>query len=207
MVTYNPYHYQWKETPRYPPRSRYAIPISDTPISYFNTLPLDSYKLDPLYKPTIIHHTPINAFPPKSLDRLLSYFISSDIVDPIEQTWQDKLKIARFKISSLVNAINVRNKIREDNMYHINNDICSLHTAGFALDNNNPAGKYAVNTQKIGLEKAVAGLEKDKRSEIVGFWSDILLLRKDLTDAIHDYLALRRKMNLLGIQLPTYYHE
>lgn len=92
-------------------------------------------------------------------------------------------------------------------MYHINNDICSLHTAGFALDNNNPAGKYAVNTQKIGLEKAVAGLEKDKRSEIVGFWSDILLLRKDLTDAIHDYLALRRKMNLLGIQLPTYYHE
>ncbi|OVE78857.1 hypothetical protein BVY01_04285, partial [bacterium I07] len=49
------------------------------------------------------------------------------------------------------------------------------------------------------LEKAVASLEGEKRSEKVACWKDSLALRNDLTEAIAEYLSIQRKARLLGL--------
>ena len=135
-----------------------------------------------------------------SLESLISTIPKNQPSDPINHIWQDKLKIAQCQVSSLINAIDLRGKIKQENIYRINQDICNIHTQQFALQNSSPFGKYSITPDQSGLEKSVVNLEREKRSEIVGCWKDILMTRKDLIDAISDYLSLKRKMDLLGIQ-------
>jgi len=103
--------------------------------------------------------------------------------------------------------MSIRDKIRQDNIYRIDQDICKLHTQQFALGNGHSSGHYAVDPAHIGLEKTVISLEKEKRSEVIHCWSDLLSLRKDFTEALKDYLALKRKMNVLGIPIPKHQNE
>jgi len=144
-----------------------------------------------------IHHSTSS---PKSLEQLLSPLLANSSNDPIDQIWEDKLKIARFKISSLVSALSLRENIKERNIYGIDEDICKIHTQQFALATSPSFDKYSINLDQIGLEKSVCSLEHEKRSEVVNCWKDIITMRKDLVEAINEYLSLKRKMDLLGIK-------
>jgi hypothetical protein len=126
--------------------------------------------------------------------------------DPINQIWQDKLKISRFRISSLINALALREKIKHENIYRINYDICKIDTLKFAMANDSSLGRYTTNIYNTGLEKTVSGLEREKRTESIGCWKDILMMRKDLIEAVSEYLSLKRKMGLLGIKIKNNYN-
>ncbi|OVE78787.1 hypothetical protein BVY01_04425 [bacterium I07] len=134
----------------------------------------------------------------KTIEKLINHLVGDSPTNPINCIWHDKLTIARFKISSLVHALYLREKLKSDNLYRIDQDICNIHTQQFALQDAH-FGQYSMNSAQFGLEKAVTGLESEKRSEAVGCWKDILGLRKDLTDAITEYLSIKRKTSLLGM--------
>jgi len=142
----------------------------------------------------------------QSLGSLLNPQKNNQSSDPIHQIWQDKLRISRFKVSSLLKTLSLREKIKKENIYNINEDICKLHTIQFAMANDSSVGEYTGNMQNFGLEKAVGNLEREIRSEITGCWKDISMMRKDLIEATSDYLSLKRKMRLLGLKNKTNYN-
>lgn len=139
---------------------------------------------------------------------ILKYLISpsTEIIlnNPIDQTWEDKLKIARLKISSLANTFYQRELIKRDNIWKIDEDICKIHTQQFTLAKSPSFDKYSINMDQIGLEKTICSLEHEKRSEITNFWKDILMIQKDFIEALNEYLSLKRKMDLLGITAKGY---
>jgi len=145
--------------------------------------------------------------PSKTLEQILSPLLANSSNDPVDQIWEDKLKIARFKISSLVGALYLREKIKKQNIYGIDEDICKIHTQQFALATSPSFDKYSINLDQIGLEKTVCSLEHEKRSEVVSFWKDVTSLRKDLVEAIDEYLSLKRKMELLEIKAERYSND
>ncbi|MCJ7813082.1 hypothetical protein MUP95_07185 [bacterium] len=174
------------------------------PLSY-TSFPILEYK-NISDKNNIINKTDEFKTTHQNLEHILSYFNKNSSTDPINQIWQDKLKIARFKISSLVNALALRDQIKHNNIYHIGQDICKIHTHQFALEDSSLFG-YSINLAKFGLEKTACSLEGEVRSEIVSCWKDKLLMQKDLTEAIAEYLSLKRKMNLLGLNTKNSYND
>ncbi|OVE80175.1 hypothetical protein BVY01_00685 [bacterium I07] len=136
---------------------------------------------------------------PKNLTSILYSLSSASNNDLIPQIWKDKLTISRLKISSLLTALAYRKKLLRDSIYNIDNDICSLHTQQFALQDSSSLGKYSINPAQSGLEKSVVNLESEKRTQRSAFWKDATSIQEDLVNAISDYISLKRKMNLLGI--------
>ena len=149
----------------------------------------------------------LNEIKYQSLESLLSNTKNDPPTDPINHIWQDKLKLVRFKMSSLLNALNLRDQIKQDSLYDINQDICKIHTLQFAMANDSSLGKYTSNKYHLGLEKAVGNLERDKRSEVLSCWKDTVMMRKDLVDALREYMSLKRKMSLLGLRMNTKYND
>jgi len=152
------------------------------------------------------NNSPSNQWKYQSLESLLNSHRNNQPSDPINQIWQDNLRISRFKISSLLNALYSRDKIKGINIYQINEDICKIHTQQFSLANDSSIGQYSLNKDQFGFEKSVCSLEREKRTEIVNCWKDKLMMRKDLIEAISDYLSLKRKMGLLGLKIKANYN-
>lgn len=144
---------------------------------------------------------------PRNLEYILHSFLCDSSGDPINQIWEDKLKSAKLKISSMVYALTLREIIKRKNIFSIDEDICKIHTQQLALANSPSFNKYSLNTEQLGLEKTVTSLEHEKRSEIVNCWKDMLLIQKDFIEAINEYLSLKRKMEVLEIDTRRYSND
>ena len=140
-----------------------------------------------------------------SLESLVSIIARRQSADPIDQIWHDKLTILRLRLSSLIQSLRTRQKLKDDNIYNINKDICQIHTQQFSIKND-ALKKYSPSNELLGLEKAVCNLEGEKRSEVLNCWKDLSMIQRDLVECISDYISLKRKMNLLNIKPDPTYH-
>ncbi|OVE79462.1 hypothetical protein BVY01_02440, partial [bacterium I07] len=64
----------------------------------------------------------------KSIDNILYNFSSNSPTDPVDLIWHDKIKITQLKITSLIHALYLREKLKQENIYRIDQDICHMHT-------------------------------------------------------------------------------
>lgn len=123
--------------------------------------------------------------------------------DYVGRLFSDKAKAEKAVLKQLLNEITLREGIRKDILFRIDNDICqcenflheirSITAHGYFI----PEESLAFGTRRTSLETKVLELEELKREEEVKAWEDLSTLRRYLLFALRDYWAAVRRKDLL----------
>lgn len=133
--------------------------------------------LDPGYG---YHHEPS---PARDTDQAQGY--------GIERLLGNRQELLDSRISMLVGEISRRYRIREHNLYHINLDQCSFRSLIFER------GEGIWDKTRTEFERKIIDLEQEKRREYTGLFNDILLLGKELREALVEKHEEEQKRDLL----------
>jgi hypothetical protein len=109
----------------------------------------------------------------------------------IEQLLGNRRELLDSRISMLVGEISQRYRIREHNLYHINLDQCGFRSLIFERS------EGVWDKTRTEFERKIIDLEQEKRREYTGFFNDILLLTKELREALVEKHEEQQKESLL----------
>jgi hypothetical protein len=115
--------------------------------------------------------------------------------EPLDQIMGEKKDLLSSKIEMLISGIEERKKIKQQNIYQIDKDYCTLNNLIFRMP---LYRKYSYGRERINVERMKIDLERQKRMEEVNYFRDIGLLRKELTETIIRYISETNKQNILS---------
>ena len=115
--------------------------------------------------------------------------------DPLEGLMGEKGELLRSNIEMILSGIEVRRKIKEENLYRIDLDSCEISTMVFQLPRYK---RYSYSRERLTLERMKKDLESQKRMEEVNYFRDLAFLQKDLKDTIIEYLSEQNKQSLVS---------
>jgi hypothetical protein len=95
------------------------------------------------------------------------------------------------KIRMILNEIDQRRILKEDNIYKICLDQCTCRTLVHQL------GLRYMDKKWVDLEKKTIDLEQEKRQEMTSYFRDILFLRKELRESIIENVEETQKLDIL----------
>jgi hypothetical protein len=113
----------------------------------------------------------------------------------IDDFFQSKQKRAKSRIESLVEAIDRRRLIKEQNLYGIEQDLSQCQNLLFDLGYR----IYSRDRQWEDLETRKLDLFREKRLEQSASFRDITLLGKELRDTVNYYQTLADKQRMFGM--------
>lgn len=120
----------------------------------------------------------------------------------LERLLSDKTKTLKATIKALFDEISLREKLDSHILHKIDDDICRQHTDLIQIKNLKPQYSLElaknVYKQKMQLEDNVLELEKQKRSEYLECWRDLMFLKKYLLSSLKDYWDLIKKKQMLA---------
>ena len=116
--------------------------------------------------------------------------------DEVELMFSEKVGIAKALVIQILSQIKEREIIKERNFAKINYDMGRLSWLKDMC-----AGSYALNMSNadLDLEKQVVNLEKEKRTEQVSCWRDLVNLKKDLMGIMAEYKTTAKKKKVLSM--------
>ena len=101
-------------------------------------------------------------------------------------------------IQDLVELINERESLRDNNIYKIKIDSCQINNRLHEIEQWR-SGHINPQVEKLraGLESEVNTLEREIRMEEVACWRDVVRLKSDLRESIGEFVNEKRKQNLI----------
>jgi hypothetical protein len=88
-----------------------------------------------------------------------------------------------YDITALIDE---RKKLKEQNLYQIAQGECEVLTRMHRLDDWLEGINPGVDKRRSGLEKDLLDFGRQKRTEEVSAWKDVLMLKKDLGKLLND---------------------
>jgi len=129
------------------------------------------------------------------LDNNVSYHIFKQ--DPLAQFLSSKRRFLNKSLDEIIELINEREQIRDNNFYQINKDICMTYTQMLKLS----LHRYNINfgTDKVynTLKQQVVALNREKRAEEVACWKDVTHLKSYLRESLKEAEQEKRKQSIL----------
>ncbi len=105
-----------------------------------------------------------------------------------------KIQRTEDRIEAVIEAIDKRRLIKEENLYGIERDLCTCQNLIFEMGYK----VYRRDRDWIGLETRKIDLERDRRMELAAYFRDILFLGKELRDTVEYRRSIEDKAKLLG---------
>lgn len=130
-----------------------------------------------------------NSFDDYELPHRDSYAASS-VSGDFEELKQDQI---RKSIDDIVQLIDERTKVREQNLSKIEESILEAENNILQWDNFQPGMNKAIDKMKADMNREVFNLEKQKRDEHSHFWKDTLKLREQLNYLTSKYTELKAR--------------
>jgi hypothetical protein len=120
----------------------------------------------------------------------------------LERVFSDKRKTLKATVKALLDEIKLRETLDTHLVTKIDDEICRLHTNQMQLDNLTPNYlsdfEKDIAKRKSQLENNVLELEKEKRTEYLECWRDLMFLKKYLHASLKDYWDLVKKSEVLS---------
>ena len=113
----------------------------------------------------------------------------------IEDFFKSKLQRTGSRIETLIEAIDKRRLIREQNLFHIEQDLA--HCQGMLFDLGYKI--YSRDRQWADIERKKLDLYREKRLEESAYFKDLTFLGKEMRDNIHYYQSLLDKQSIMGM--------
>jgi len=138
----------------------------------------------------------------KSLEKVVSIPKPKQKPGVLEDMFSDKAKTLKASVNALLEEIKLREDLNANQFKKMNGEICRQHTELMQLENirNCYPGDLTrdIDEAKVKLKANVLELEREKRSEALECWRDLMFLKKYLMVSLKDYWELDRKRGVLG---------
>lgn len=118
--------------------------------------------------------------------------------DPVEEFFNDRLRIVRATIQQVLNEIETRETLSEQTLRKLDAEICE---AGERLLQIAPHGSSTFTIgdprRRASIEGEIAALEKEHRQEQISKWKDTAALKHELRELLREYMDEKRKEKAL----------
>ena len=121
---------------------------------------------------------------------------------PLEKLFDGKTKTLKATVKALFDEIKLRENLDTHLLNKIDEDICTQHTHLIQLDQ--LTAHYSIDlfleTKKIRvkIEDKVLELEREKRTEYLECWRDLMFLKKYLLMALREYWDMAKRRELVS---------
>jgi hypothetical protein len=116
------------------------------------------------------------------------------ITGSIDEIFQDRLGLIRSKIELILLQLKERKKINQKILYRIDNDRCDAQYLVFEMGYR----AYAMDRERVQLERTKLDLEREKRMEEASYFRDTGMLNRDLKDSLIQYMEEVQKGTLIA---------
>lgn len=117
--------------------------------------------------------------------------------NPLGQFFQVKRHSLLRSFYDITGLIEERKKLKDQNLYQIALGECEVLTRMHRLDDWLEGLNPGVDKRRSGLEKDLLDFGRQKRSEEVATWKDVLLLKKDLRELVNEMYKEHSKQSLV----------
>ena len=120
----------------------------------------------------------------------------------LEDMFSDKARTLKASVNALLEEIQLREDLNTSHFGKIDGEVRRLHTELMNLANIGdcyPGDLTSdVDEAKVKIKADVLELEKERRSEGLECWRDLMFLKKYLMGSLKDYWELVRRREVLG---------
>lgn len=138
--------------------------------------------IDPKYLYQVKNNRPFDEYLPASGGTDISY-----IGPGLDELLGQRKEIIHSQIKLIASEIYQRYELKNDNLYKINLDQCTLKNLIYMI------GDEPLDRRRIELEGKILDLEQEKRREKAGYFRDILFLKKDLRESLIENIEEEQK--------------
>lgn len=118
--------------------------------------------------------------------------------DPLQQFMEGKKHFLTRGIEDVLGLIQERVQIKYDNLRKITYDSSKTKGMLFQLYRWQIGGNPNVDRLRMGIEKELIGLEREKRMEEVNCWRDVTRLRTEMRELLGETAQEKRRDSLLS---------
>ncbi len=138
----------------------------------------------------------------KSLEEIASDSSSKKDMGLLEDLFSDKAKTLKASVNAMLEEIKLREDLNASHFGKIDGEVRRLHSELMNLDNvENSYDRDLTKDLSEGrarIKDDVLELERERRSEGLECWRDLMFLKKYLMVSLKDYWELVRKRGVLG---------
>lgn len=120
----------------------------------------------------------------------------------IDDILENKNNLNKVSINHIIEELALRTKIRNYNLSKIDDEILKIESQLLNFYSFPPFSNPVIEKRKDMLQKEILALEKEKRMELSSGWRDGVLLKRDLTYSLKDYMSMKQKMDLIKNCIP-----
>lgn len=142
---------------------------------------------------------------PLDLEQTVLSIISSDDIpsSTLESLFTNKTKVLKSTIKELFGEIILRFQVDKDIFTGIDDDICQCDTLLDEIKSHLGRGYdiekvLAFMPKRTQLESLILDLNKQKRTEALECWRDLMFIKKYLMSALSEYWTLSKRQQLLS---------
>ena len=187
---------------------------------YPNPIPYDQYELYKNVAPLASPYLPqagnqATRYPAEtSLDTLtelpaLENFLEDDTLprrpqvsdDPLESLLENKQVILLKSIQDVVGLLYERERIKYDHLKLIDLESCETKTRVFDLERWPVGSSPPVDGLRANREQKLTTFEREKRTEEVACWRDVLRLKSELRDFVKELWRERQRQGLFSAEV------
>jgi hypothetical protein len=124
----------------------------------------------------------------------------------LDEIFSNKTKVLKSTIKQLFNEINLRFQVDKDVCQSITDDFCACYA--FLEEEKLHVGRgydmemvLSLMPRRSQLETQIFDLKKQKRTEALECWRDMMVLKKYLMMALSEYWKLSKRQQLLSSDL------
>ena len=116
----------------------------------------------------------------------------------VSGTLSGKIKILKEAIAEISQEIEERRKLSKNVLEKIDSDLFTLEYQLKELKHYVLGHNHSIEFRRLGLEREILGLKKEKRSEAIREWEDISSLLRKRRDLIMEYQSLKNSEKMLA---------
>jgi hypothetical protein len=167
-----------------------------SPAVYPNIVPISSR--DPRKTATPFAHRELK----KSLEVIASNPEPRQKISILEDMFSDKARTLKASVNALLEEIQLREDLNVSHFGKIDGEVRRLHSELMNLENISDCypGDLTrdLSEAKVKIKANVLELEREKRSEDLECWRDLMFLKKYLMGSLKEYWELVRRRGMLG---------
>ena len=137
----------------------------------------------------------------KSIETIVAGSNTKKNPNPLENMLSDKAKTLKASVVALLEEIKLREDLNSRHFNKMDREIRKLHSELMNLENVGVTYPNEllreINEARSRIKDNVLELEREKRSEGLECWRDLMFLKKYLMVALKDYWELKRRRKAL----------
>lgn len=120
----------------------------------------------------------------------------------LEDMFSDKARTLKASVNALLEEIQLRDNLNASHFGKIDGEVSRLRVELVNLENITESHPFdlsgAVDEERARIRADVLELERERRSEGLECWRDLMFLKKYLMGSLKDYWELVRRRGMLG---------